>query len=527
MQRFKKIGIAMALSSLAACANITPMTIGADKPATAQRALDHVRLSEAWNTEAVVKEGASSVVLLSPHGVPAELKAKKLVMDLDPGATIKDVVAILGKLGVPVILANQEVASKEFYLPHFNGTLGTLLSAITRATDVWFAWSDGAVVVTPTERIGISVPQESGFAEQLAKGLDAFGVSGKSISWEAGMAVMDVTPSQFRKFRSYLERMTANAAVVSMQIAVINVTLDQTAKQGIDWDGLQLSVLHGGNIADVGAWQTAYGLGGRNPAHGGGGGAPIDPTTGMPVTGGVAPAPTVPGAAVAALGLAGGAMHAALFSNRFSFSGLFDFLETYGDAETQQNVVLKTVTGNPVEFKSLTQIPYVSEIGVTTTGAVGGSSTLGSSKTAKADDGITLKLTPTYDAAANSVTIQMDLAIKAVIGFNELSAGSQLGTLTQPTTGDRSFTDTLRLRPGQTAVVGGLSYDSVSNSKSVPTFLRGMKLDSESLTVKRQAMFIVVRPTVTKIGQVLVDEAGDTFDLFPQGKVEPAGARGK
>src|SRR5690606_29132633 len=111
---------------------------------------------------------------------------------------------------------------------------------------------------------------------------------------------------------------------------------------------------------------------------------------------------------IGSLGWAGGALEGLIFGNRFNFSGMFNFLQTYGDAETKQNVLLKTVAGNKVEFKSLTQIPYVSEIGVSSnSGYYGGGNgnSLGSTETEKADDGIEVEMTPTYDAAANTVTV--------------------------------------------------------------------------------------------------------------------------
>lgn len=514
---------------LSGCANVAPMEFTKDKPVTPESAADALLMTERWNTPSVVQEGKAAVVLLSPYAIPDEVRAKKITIELEPGAVIQDVVAVLGKLNVPVILSDQTVAGKEFYLPHFKGTLGGLLSAVTRSTDVWFTWHEGTIIVSGTERIGISMPQEAAFSEQLSKGLDALGIKDKSVSWQAGMAVIDISPSQFRKVRAFLERMTSNAAVVSLQVAVVNVTLNQNVKQGIDWDKLSLSALRGGNQSDLKSWQTALASGSSatgspgvvapvvaNPAVVAGA---ATGTTAAPVTDPTAAVSTL--RALTSVGMTGSGLTGALFNSRFSFTGLFNFLQNYGEAETKQNVILKTVGGNKVEFKSLMQIPYVSEIGVTTTTAGAGTAALGSSKTEKADDGISVEMTPMYDASANSVTIDLKLSIKAVVAFNELSAGNQLGKLTMPTTAERSFTDTLRLRPGETAVVGGLTYDSVSNNRNGPIFLQGSTLESQSMTVNRQTMFIVVRPTVLKLGQALLAETGDVLDLLPGGKSMP------
>lgn len=519
------LAVALALG-LAGCTAIAPLPAPAAKPTTPDSAVESSNFSDLWDRPDVFTEGKSSVVLITPLSIPDSVRAKKLSVELEPGATVADLVAVLGKLGLTIIISDPEAAKKEFFLPHFKGTVGSLLSSVTRATDTWFTWHDGTIVVSTKERIGITVPQEAGFGEQLGRGLDAMGVKDKTVSWQAGMAVVEVSPSQFGKVKQYLERYTANAAVVTLQLAIVNVNMNQNVKQGVDWDKLTLSSLRGGGTqSDLLAWRQFMESGKNSltnaarPVIGTGTNGTNGPTAGTPN----AP-PTEPTTAVKALSLASGALSGAVFRSGFSFEGMFNFLQTYGVAETKQSVMLKTLAGNKVELKSLTQIPYVSEITNTTVTGGSTSNSAGSSKTAKADDGITVEMTPTFDAAANSVTIDFKLSIKAVLAFNELNAGNSIGTLTQPTTAERSFTDTLRVRPGSTVVVGGLTYDSVNNSKGAPVFLRNTNLESQSLKVDRQSTFIVLRPTVMKLGQVLSREMGEEnpeLDLLPKGD-EPA-----
>jgi hypothetical protein len=479
---------------MAGCSTITPMEKPEEMPGTADKARDAVAVSDGWNTPGVVRDGKSSVVLVMPSAVPDSVRRRKVVgVSLEPGATIKDIVAILGNMGFPIILADNDAGTKQFYLPTFNGTLGQLLDAISRANDVWFAWHDGTIVIASTERIAVSVPQDGAFADVLSKGLTSLGVKENVVMWQAGMVSLDVTPSQFRKTRQYLARLTNNAAFVTLQLAVVNVTLNQNAKQGIDWEKLSIAGLTSGSPIDIQNWQKAL-----NPAPA---------ATATSATGTASTTPTTDTAVdlvnrVTQLTLGGGSLQGLVFGNRFNFSGMFNYLQTYGNAETKQNVLLKTITGNKVELKSLTQIPYVKEIGVAASTSANNSTALGSTQTDKADDGITVEMTPSYDSAANTVTVSLKLAIKAVLAFNELSAGNQLGKLTQPTTAERSFNDLLTMRPGQTVVVGGLSYDSVSNSYGSPLFLQGTKAESQALKVDRQSMFIVMRSSVERIGQL-------------------------
>lgn len=510
----KKLFILTMAAAVTGCANLTPMDFGAEAPVSARKAADNMALDGAWNSaqqEPVIREGRSSMVLLTPFLIPREVSDTDISVELSPGATIRDVVAILGRLGHPIIIADEEAEKRTFFLPHYSGKLGGLLSAISRATDTWFTWHDGTILVASTEKIGITIPQEEGFADNLKKGLDALGLKEHAASWHAGMVSVSVSPSNYRKVKSFLERLTNNAAIVSLQVAIVNVTLNQTAKQGIDWDALQISAVKGGTLADL----KKLGESGAFPSEGATLTAGTS-TTGGESTDGATSAPVALVNTLKSIAIGGSGLKGAVFHERFNFTGLFNYLQNYGDAETKQNVILKTVAGNKVEFKSLMQIPYVAEVGVTTTGTPDSSSSLGSTKTEKADDGITVEMTPLYDDAAGTVTIDLNLSIKAVVAFNELSAGNQIGKLTQPTTADRSFTDTLRLRPGQTVVVGGLTYDSISNNRGAPLFLHGTNLESQSLQVNRQTMFIVVRPTVTKLGQLEERQIdSEVLDLMP------------
>jgi hypothetical protein len=537
--RFQKtICAALVTAVLSGCASTSNPVARefADKaPVTEKAAVD--AMTTQWNAPSVEREGKPMLVLVTPFSVPAEVRSKQIRLELESGATVKDLVAVMANLGYSIILADKEAGEKQFYLPRFSGTVGNLLNTVSRATDVWFTWTDGTIVVSSTEKVSVSLPQEEALSAKVAEGLKGLGAEAAA-SWEAGMVTLPVTPSQLAKVRTFLQRMTNNAALVSLQVAILNVQLNQSAKQGIDWTKLQLAV--GSKFAPSGI-QTMDGF---HPVQGNSSfytteGKPLGAATGSSSTNGSTSGTTsgstsgstsgtttgsnttVVDTALTAVGLAGGGLKGLITSSAFSFTGLFDFLQTYGSTETKQNVVLKTVGGTSVELKSLTQTPYVESVSVTSTGnGTGSAGAVGSAKTAKADDGLSLKLTPTFDASANTVTIKMDLSLKAVLGFNQLSAGNQIGNLSQPTTAERSFNDVLRVRPGQTVVVGGLVYDSIGKDGNNLNFVdENGRFAHKGLSVTRNSMFIVVRPSVTSLGQV-TEETGQ--DLFGAGQVEVA-----
>lgn len=88
------------------------------------------RALTAWPEPVIEREGALTLVLLTPLSVPAEVAAKAVSLRLNPGATIRDLSAALAAYGLNVIVADPEAADKTFYLPRYDGTVGGLLRTL-------------------------------------------------------------------------------------------------------------------------------------------------------------------------------------------------------------------------------------------------------------------------------------------------------------------------------------------------------------------------------------------------------------
>lgn len=442
---------------------------------------------------AVEREGLMAMVMITPMSIPEAVAAQKLSLRLEPGATVQDLVAALAAHGVPIIISDEEAAAKTFYLPHFNGTVGELTRALSQVVDVYFTWRDGLVVVSTAEQFAVSIPQDEKLAETLTEGISALG--GEAVARaDAGMLVFTSSPRAFTKISRFIERQTNNSALVTLEVALLTVALNDDIRRGVDWDGLAIAV--------------GRGAPGLLPK--------ADNGTG---TSGSDGEEDVLAKAVNNAVLAGGVLKGGIFNQNISVTAVLNMLDAYGASETLQNVRTKTLSGHEAELSSVTEIPYIKSVGATTSAVSGGSSVVGSSESATAEDGVSFKLKPTYDRDANTVTVELDLTVSSVIGFNNLSAGNQLGSLTQPTTAKRTLTDILRLRPGQTAIIGGVIYESLSDSRS--TFGGLKSLENRTLSKKRNEMFIVVRPTVAQFGKVEYKETATVGDaLLPGGEAQ-------
>lgn len=524
-----------------------------------------------WTEPALVRDGVSFAVLSMPERAPAMVLSRAITLELENDATVQDVLVALANLGYSAIITDRVAADAQVRAPRYQGTLGGLIGSIERAADVWFAWERDAFVVSARERIVLSLPQERKLAERVAFGLQALGLCvsggreelgvaeralntmqpltsasglsttsnlaapsaredrgapsrtarteecrasgnamlGGAASWEAGMLTLLASPKEYERALTFIKRITDNAAIVNLQVAMVSVTSNEDASRGIDWSRLQLAIDGNHNsLLDQLAppAETSGNLGGDNSVPSVGAGW-SNTGTGYYYNGGV--------------------LRGVVSNSAFSMISFVDFLDSYGQVKTLQSVMLRTVTGSEVELKSVTQIPYVTGVGVgaTSAGLDGSTGLLGSANTATANDGIILRMSPSFDSASQSVTIDMSLSIHAVLGFQELSAGNQLGKLTQPTTAERTFNDVLRVRPGQTVVVGGITYDRIERANSVPLYLPD-QLAHQNLKVKRESMFLVLRPTVVMLGALPSDSLDGRDELsVSSGATDISGAK--
>ena len=180
-------------------------------------------------------------------------------------------------------------------------------------------------------------------------------------------------------------------------------------------------------------------------------------------------------------------------NDAFSLTAALKALSTYGNARTEQNVVLGTLSGQPVKISSGNDIPYVKSIGAATTS---GGATQGSSQTETIKSGLKIEVTPNFDASDGTVITQVKVDMSTLVGFRELSAGQNLGSLSQPEMQNLGFENVGRLSAGETIIVGGITYDQLSNNYTNFPGMEKLNTGSKAEKVNRNAIYIVVRPTV-------------------------------
>lgn len=528
------------IAALTGCATVEPTALPSNLPgSSSKKALEYVNEVKAnpagFNqVDPVEVQGQKDVILQAPSTIPEWIAKKRVTLKLQPGMSLKALAAYLGMYqNIPIVISegaqdtqvvatpvgsgttpatstapstngdnDQANANNSFFLPYYKGTMGEFLNIVGDATNTWITWKNGAITFSAREKVTIVVPQNEELIKQLQESIKTYGVNDVSYSLHAGLLTAKLKPSQYKEVKQMLESFVKNTAAVKLQVAVVTVTQDENVKQGINWDQLQIAASSGGNLSSVFPSIKA-------PTTGTATGTTTGTTTGATTgatTGTTSGTATDTAAAVLANTVAGALANKSgatwgIIGKQFNMTGMINYLRTYGQANTSQNMLLQGMTGSEVTYKSVKEVPYISEISSTSV-ASNSTTTTGSTKTDKAKDGVTLKMLPRYDAESNIVSIKFNLSQQGVLGLIELSAGNQLGKITQPSTSDSSLENSmLELRPGDAAIIGGLTFDSISRNNEAPLFLADTRAESKSLVVKRQTMYIVVMPYVSRLGK--------------------------
>lgn len=414
-------------------------------------------------------------------GIRSDLGDRPLDLRFAEGATLKDLVTVLGTLNVPVVVNSEEGmdGAMDGRLPFtsYKGTLSNLLDILRRASAIISQQRGDFIYLGTFARYSVDLPQDPGIMETIASEISSLGGEDVVKSVTSGQLIYKAKPDVHDSLIGpFLNRVSDNLAMVTMQVAVVSLALNDSTSQGFDWNAFRLgiSTVNQGGAQDDGGGEVGS-AGGGVPSLG----SVIDAT----------------GSAFSIGRTAEGSFFGKAAT--FTIGSALNFLSTFGDTEITQNVELRTVSGQEVLLRSGQEVPYVS--GVTNT--VDEGSSTGSVETETIQTGLTLTMRPFFDSATGLVTLNLNLEQRQILQFVELSAGDGVGTITQPLTQDQNLTDLIRTPVGQTIVVGGIQNDSVSRTMTQPSVIRnteaGELLGSENRNISRNAFFVVVRPTVT------------------------------
>jgi type II secretory pathway component GspD/PulD (secretin) len=340
-------------------------------------------------------------------------------------------------------------------LPRYKGTVGGLLDLLADLHNVSFNWKYGNYMVI--ERFAdyvITVPQEEELMGEIVSEIEKLDADDITSSLRAGTITYKATKDNHDRITRYINRLTYNSPDVGIQMAIISVDLSENLQSGFDWSQLQAGVGSGfgtdgvrGSVAIDGSQQMGIKLSG-------------------------------PGAEVEAA---------------------ISILDRYGDTRTEQSVLLKTIGGKPVSFDTVQTIPYVSGVSSETVASEsedGNDNVATNIETETQEVGLTLDIMPYYDSDSQLFTMDISFESSSILGFTDLSED-----IRQPNVQRQTFENSVKLKPGEAIILGGLTYTSTSEEKQGVNFFED-RLDfaHTSFERTRRAMFIILRPSVKIYG---------------------------
>lgn len=421
--------------------------------------------------------------------LPASLAARQISVSFPSGEnTLDRLTSMMTYSGVPVATrfeGTDGAAMLRQTLPirAFTGSFVDLAGVLETGMGVVAWWQNGTLFLSNRDRFAFTVPQNQAVIDSVMTDLKTLGATDITQSLRGGQVVFSASPTVYREvIQPYIDRLHRNMAMVRIQLAVVSLGLTDQSASGFDWNALalQFNRLQSGTTTTNSGTTVNGSLSAAQP--------PISVNISTPGT---------------LLGVSG----------VFNVAGAISFLSKFGNTDTRQNVEVHTLSGAEVTLRSGQTIPYVTGVGVTAVGGFGTTTTatgnaalnspgvVGSAQTGTVQTGLTIKLTPHFDADNQIVTIDLNLLLNNLIEFRDLNAGNQVGILTQPVTQEQALNDIVRVVAGNTVVLGGLQTDSRGFSGNQPTATRGAidkgVIGKQAQDISKDALFLILRPTVT------------------------------
>ena len=494
--------------------------------------------------------------------VPAEIGRKHLDINMPGGAaTLDDLLVILESQGLSVSYSWEsagnadDIGARRLPFRNFQGTVSELLARLQMGMSIASWWNTNTLYLAPLQRYTVKVPQNDEVIGVVEGQLESLGAQDIVSSLYAGQVTYSASPeSNAELIAPFLRRLALNMSEITLQVALVRVSMDEAARRGFDWSSFNLA--YAKNISTLGTTSstssssnstgtatttsttgtgttTGTSSGGTTTALtnaaqygigsiiGGSGGSSSTTSTGVATEG----SSGVEGLLASVPGLVAQAS-----VGRLSLTAAIGLLSEFGTTSTDQNVELRTLAGQPVHLRDGGETPYVSQITSNTT--ISGSGAGNASNSVEfetVDTGLTLDLTPNFDAGSGIVTVDVSMNVEDIESFLALPSGTSYGDIERPVTSNRELTDLVRVAAGETVILGGVTKISKSDDRSAP--LEFWTIGSDNSETDRVALFIILRPFVTVYeldGNVMGEEPRETVATAPPAMVaRPAPAPAK
>jgi len=348
----------------------------------------------------------------------------------------------------------------------YKGTLKGLMERVQSSMNIAYWWDDGSLFLSTNQEYVVSVPQQKDIIDSIVSEITALGATDVSSSLTGGQIVYYAKPrSQKNLIEPFLKRISQNLSEITLQVALVQVDIQQAEKHGFDWDAFNLEI--------------------TSPLSG--------DTNSNDVT--ITPFGSTE---------VGGNIKAGFFRRGISIFGTktdvtvdmaINILSTLGRTTTEQNVEMRTISGKEVSLSSTKEESYVSGYDG---GSYGDNPEPPSPEFDTVSTGLILTFLPVFDAYNGIVTIDSNFELSGRLSdtISSVNAGSGYEEVTvRPNIKKDNFEDIVRIPLGETVIVGGLSSERFEDNRTTP--MGFWDVNSAKQNKSKEALFLIIRPLVT------------------------------
>lgn len=204
----------------------------------------------------------------------------------------------------------------------------------------------------------------------------------------------------------------------------------------------------------------------------------------------------------------------------FAAGDVFRFLSQQGAVKTISQPQISVLSGSSANLSVNEERNYVSELTRTITDQ-------GQESVSTSTDTVSSGFDLNIDSAWDDSTVygRINITLDEFLGFEDFQAGTN-GTLSLPRTSSREISTTVRVRPGDSILIGGLVREQDTYDRTGPGFNQPIIPTDRSTSTDNTELVIMMRPRVVvykPIDQAAIDAAKDLPQDLSKFVYDPSG----
>lgn len=349
-----------------------------------------------------------------------------------------------------------------------SGGLPEVMENLSNAMGFFYTVNNGILKITPEEQFVIEMPpslQEDNLAG-ITNTLQYLGARDVYLDRLNRSLTFRGNKKAVAAVGSYLQRVRSTRSLLLFDVHVYQVDLTDTTESGVQWNKFSFN-----NSSSGGSTTTA------TPGTGLGAGGTVGGTTTTTTSG------SDKSAIFARSG--GFGVGAVLSGPKFNIDMLVNFLRSQGTVKNISQPRMAMLTGSKGSLRVGQATTYVSKVGTNV------SANLNQVTVETKDLQTGFELTLFGEEHDGTIYTRVQMVLSDLVKFNRFTA---LGTdLTLPQTADREVRTSIRARPGDIILLGGItvSKDSIDVSK-------GITASTKNGDTSRSELVIALKPKIVR-----------------------------